>query len=180
MSSIWWLNEMCWIWLSLGKIFFWPYMKVQSECTAYWSMDDSMWKRFIQACYMIHFSILCNTLLNKTCGGKKKSLPKCYFPSRNLCLEERSVLLGMNLWQGFYYLRGRTLGIRTSSNKTGFLIIWRWKHCRWLPYELITKIAFWATKHLWFCILTSSLDLGFVQREAWSHEGWLWVHFHTM
>lgn len=62
---------------------------------------------------MIHFSTLCNTLLNKTCGGKKKSLPKCYFPSKNLYLEQRSVFLDMNLWKGFYYLRG----MRASSNK---------------------------------------------------------------
>lgn len=39
---------------------------------------------------------------------KKKSLPKCYFPSKNLYFEQKSVLLDMNLWQCFF-ISGDTL-----------------------------------------------------------------------
>lgn len=78
MSSIWWLNERCWIWLSLGKTFFWLYVKV--EGITCWSTDDFRWKRrFIQGCYMTHFSILCSNLLNKICGGKNSLFQNVIF-----------------------------------------------------------------------------------------------------
>lgn len=92
-SSIWWLNERCWIWLSSWQSLLLTLCKSgKSGCIAYWSTTDSRWKRFIQGCYMAHFLTLCNNLLNKICGGKEFFLPKCHFPSKPLCLEQRCAL----------------------------------------------------------------------------------------
>lgn len=100
----------------------------KNRCIIYWSTDHSRWKRkFIQGCYMTHFSMFCSNLSNKISVGKKKKIfQNVIFPPKTSSLD---IWVSFYIWifhRIFFCLSGHTLRVKVSPNKRAFITL-RWK-----------------------------------------------------